>query len=312
MSIHYLCALVLLLGATADASEPDRIHPTVADTSRATPGLVHFLNSYFAAKNTHDVSATMAHVAEQGFAGFKDATLGGPMRSYADIYALFRQLMPKWPATARSYPTWILGDERSALIAFTDTPEMFGGEIRTLTAVDMTHGKIVRWIDYWDGRAFGTERLSHMRAAAADFPKTFNEDIVGENASKTMRTVVAKLHAALSSGDASAVAQLLSYDAVYEDMALRAQILGKLAIERYLARILPDAPYGTGSRLRHVLGSDAGGGFEWFPNPTSHVRAGITAVVLDQRGLVNRLTTVYDSSLLTDGEMSSLVSKAVE
>src|SRR3984957_2754694 len=45
-------------------------------------------------------------------------------------------------------------DTHSALVAFTDTPELFGAEIRILAAIDFKDGKVVRWIDYWDGRSF--------------------------------------------------------------------------------------------------------------------------------------------------------------
>jgi hypothetical protein len=49
--------------------------------------------------------------------------------------------MPKWPPTGLSYPTRISGDFHSALIALTDTPQLFGGEIRILAAVDFKDGK---------------------------------------------------------------------------------------------------------------------------------------------------------------------------
>jgi hypothetical protein len=29
-----------------------------------------------------------------------------------------------------------------------DTPELFGGELRILAAVDFADGKIIRWVDY--------------------------------------------------------------------------------------------------------------------------------------------------------------------
>jgi hypothetical protein len=41
---------------------------------------------------------------------------------------IFEQYMPKWPPTGLSYPNRISGDMRSALVAFTDTPELFGGK----------------------------------------------------------------------------------------------------------------------------------------------------------------------------------------
>src|SRR5439155_3425564 len=83
-----------------------------------------------------------------------DATLGWPCYTYDALKDAFVRYMPKWPPSGLSYPTLVLGDEHSALVAFTDTPELFGGEIRILAAIDIMDGKIIRWIDYWDGRHF--------------------------------------------------------------------------------------------------------------------------------------------------------------
>jgi len=52
--------------------------------------------------------------------------------------------MPKSPQSGLSYPTRILGDTRSALAAFTDMPELFGGELRILGAADFADGKVDR------------------------------------------------------------------------------------------------------------------------------------------------------------------------
>jgi hypothetical protein len=43
---------------------------------------------------------------------------------------IFEQFMPKWPPTGLSHPTRVSGDMHPAVVAFTDTPELFGGEIR--------------------------------------------------------------------------------------------------------------------------------------------------------------------------------------
>ncbi len=88
-----------------------------------------------------------------------DAILGWPFYNHADLKAVLKQFMPKWPDTAKSYPTRVLGDMNSAVIEFTDTPELFGGEGRVYAAIDFKDGKIVRQVDYWDGRNFGVVSL---------------------------------------------------------------------------------------------------------------------------------------------------------
>lgn len=90
---------------------------------------------------------------------------------------------------------------------------------------------------------------------------------------------------------------MMSYDAVYEDMALRSQILGRSSIAAYLARVAPRAPFGAGARLRHV-GGDQGGGFEWIGGQGMKNVIGITALELDSQGRVSRVTTSYDSRQL--------------
>jgi ketosteroid isomerase-like protein len=181
-----------------------------------------------------------------------------------DVYV---EYMPKWPATGLSYPTRILGDERSALVAFTDTPELFGAEIRSLAAIDIRDGKIVRWVDYWDGRHFGAELAAKIRTPSDKFPTDFKEatfPAMLRQRSAQRRTSCSRPSRAT---DAKTAAALFSSDAVYEDMTLRTQILGRLAIERYLRRALDKLPAGTGSSMLHVVGGDMGGGFEWRTAP---------------------------------------------
>ena len=143
-----------------------------------------------------------------------------------DIFELY---MPKWPPTGLSYPTRISGDIHSALIAFTDTPELFGGEIRILAAVDFKDGKAVRWIDYWDGRSFGAETAAKMRTPPDKFPTNFDYDVASEGASTKIKDMSQKLASAFASGDAIAAAALFTNDAVYLDRALRVRILGNQA-----------------------------------------------------------------------------------
>jgi hypothetical protein len=219
--------------------------------------------------------------------------------------------MPKWPPSGLSYPTRIIGDTHSALVAFTDTPELFGGEIRILAAVDFKDGKVVRWIDYWDGRSFGTEAAAKIRTPADKFPTNFDYDVASEGAAPQIKDVAQKLSAAFAAADAEAAAALFSSDAVYEDRALRARVLGKLAITKYLHRLLAKAPYGSGSKLAHVVGSDQGGGYEWT-NAANAVKRGIIAIDLDHTGKIARLEATWDNGVMSDADMQTLVQLSME
>ncbi len=90
------------------------------------------------------------------------------------------------------------------------------------------------------------------------------------------------------------------------------QILGRLAIQRYLTRALPKVPCGPGARLAHVVGSDLGGGYEWQAAPGFPQRRGNTALELDKAGQITRLTVVYDSSLFSDADYRALVALSGE
>jgi hypothetical protein len=118
--------------------------------------------------------------------------------------------MLKWPPSGLSYPTLILGDEHSALVAFTDTPELFGGEIRALAAIDMKDGKVIRWIDYWDSRHFGAELATKLRTPADKFPTDFKESTAPDNAAPAIRAVAGKLQAAFADNDAKGAAAFLA------------------------------------------------------------------------------------------------------
>ncbi|HEU0200726.1 MAG TPA: hypothetical protein VFR86_09845 [Burkholderiaceae bacterium] len=287
--------------------------PEIVDVTHATKKSAAFFRSFFMAKSRHDVDATMNHFSKSTLT-YIDATLGWPFYTHEALKDVFVQYMPKWPATGLSYPTRILGDERSALVAFTDTPELFGAEIRILAAIDIKDGKVVRWVDYWDGRHFGAEPAAKMRTPFDKFPTDFKEATVPGNASPRIRAAANKLHAAFAANDAKAAAALLSNDAVYEDMTLHTQILGRLAIERYLSRALDTLPAGAGSSMLHVVGGDMGGGFEWQTAPAyrTTVRRGITAIALDPEGKVSRLTTVWDGATLPLDEVKALVALSIE
>jgi hypothetical protein len=99
-------------------------------------------------------------------------------------------------------------------------------------------------------------------------------------------------------------------DVVFEDMSLRTQVIGRIEATAYLGRILAVVPYGRSSRLRHVVGSSSGGGFEWTAGPTGGALVGITALELDSEGLITRITSVYDSRQLEPERKAALIGAA--
>ncbi len=312
-----LLVTVIVIGALsvnlAGAQQHKPLFPEVVDATHATERATALFHSFFTAKSRHDVEATMEHFSHPMLT-YIDATLGWAFYTHEAFREVFAQYMPNWPPSGLSYPTRILGDENSALVAFTDTPELFGSEIRILAAIDMKDGKIVRWIDYWDGRHFGAELAAKMRTPADKFPSDFKEGTATDNASPRIHEIAGKLHAALASNDVASAAALFSYDAIYEDMTLRTQVLGRLAIERYLGRVLTKLPAGVGSSLLHVVGGDMGGGYEWQAAPTyrTTVRRGITAIALDQEGKITRVTSVWDGAMVPDADIQGLMTLSID
>ncbi len=304
-----IVAAALTLVATAGL-RAETLYPEVADTSHATPQAAAFFKSYFTAKSEHKPAPTTDHFSEAHLT-YIDAALGWPFYNKKGMTEIFEQFMPKWPPTGLSYPTRISGDMHSAVVAFTDTPELFGGEIRILAAIDLKDGKVVRWIDYWDGRSFGAEMAAKMRTPPDKFPTNFDYDVASEGASAKIKDVSQKLAAAFASGNAAAADALFSNDAVYLDRALRVRILGKQAIGKYLGRVLATAPYGKGSKLMHVVGSDQGGGFEWT-NDASAVKRGVVAIDLNSTGQIERLDTTWDNGVMSDADLQALVLLSIE
>jgi hypothetical protein len=181
----FAAAALTLLVAASPHAEP--LYPEVINTSHATPQVAAFFKSYFTAKSEHKPVPTTEHFSEAHLT-YIDAALGWPFYSKKSMTDLFEAYMPKWPPAGLSYPTRISGDTHSAVVAFTDTPELFGGEIRILAAIDFKDGKIVRWIDYWDGRSFGTALAAKMRTPPDKFPTNFDYDVASEGASAKIRT----------------------------------------------------------------------------------------------------------------------------
>jgi hypothetical protein len=281
-------------------------YPDITDTSHATPEAVKVLKAFFVAKSEHKPADLMSHFATEGVL-YIDASSGNSWPSWDALNGIFTNLMPKMKPEALSYPLRILGDGRSALVYFEDTPELFGKELRILGAVSFDdQGRIIRWMDYWDGRS-----SDRKTAISASYPTDFHDDV--GNATGRIANKVETLQAAFSAGDARGAAIQFSNDAVFEDMALHTQILGRLAIERYLSRALGKVPYsGATASVAHVVGGDLGGGYEWHAAQNFPQRRGNTAIELDKQGRISRLTVVYDSGLFTDAAYRQLVGLAAE
>ena len=298
-------AALVAFGLSFGAALGQVAYPDVADVSHATPQVAASLRKFFVAKSAHRAAEMMTHFSKDGVL-YIDATSGGIWPSWESLDKIFSTMMPKAKPEALSYPVRIYGDRKSALVAFTDTPELFGRELRVLGSVSFDDkGKIIRWMDYWDGRSAPAKNVIGPK-----YPTDFHDNV--GNATGRIADTANRLEAAFAAGDAKAAAAMFSNDAVYEDMAAKAQILGRLAITRYLTRALPKVPYGPGAKLVHVVGSDLGGGYEWQAASGFPQRRGNTALELDRQGQITRLTVVYDSSLFPDADYRALVALSAE
>jgi hypothetical protein len=300
-----LAGIGAVLIAGAGAAWAAEAYPDVADVSHASPAAVAAFKAFFTAKSVHKPAELLTHFSKTGVL-YIDVTSGGIWPTWDSLDKIFTPFLPKAPPAALSYPVRIYGDGRSALVAFTDTPELFGRELRIMGAVSFDDkGHIIRWMDYWDGRSSGVKNT-----IGPAYPTDFHDDV--GNATGRIAETARKLQQSFAAGDAAGAAAMFSNDAVYEDMALHGQILGRLAIQRYLARALPKVPYGAGAAVAHVVGADMGGGYEWRAGPGFPLRRGNTALALDSQGRITRLTVVYDSSLFADADYKSLVALSGE
>jgi hypothetical protein len=281
-------------------------YPDITDTSHATPEAVKVLKAFFVAKSEHKPADLMSHFSTENVL-YIDASSGNSWPSWDALNQIFTTLMPDMKPEALSYPIRILGDKNSALVYFEDTPELFGKELRILGAVSFDDkGQIIRWMDYWDGRS-----SQRKTAISATYPTDFHDDIGG--AEGRIVDKVTALQGAFSARDAGGAAFQFSNDAVFEDMALHTQVLGRLQIERYLSRVLGKVPYsGASASVAHVVGGDLGGGYEWHAAEGFPQKRGNTAIELDKQGRISRLTVVYDAGLFTDATYRQLVQLAAE
>jgi hypothetical protein len=266
------------------------------------------LERFFEIKTSCDVDGTMSYFAPD-LATYTDATLGWNLDSFQALRDVFTQYMPGWGPPARSYATGILSNEVSALVHMVDSPELFGGELRILAAVDWRDGKIIRWVDYWDAAAFPDELYSQFRTPDAEFPRDLKDAEIPTQAAPKIVAAATAIQNAFSTCDASAVADLLHTDVVLVDMSLRAQLIGRIETARYLDRVLAHVPYGRSSALRHVVGGATGGGFEWTAGSEHGNLVGISALELDADGLITKVTSVYDSRQISPAHRATLAGR---
>jgi ketosteroid isomerase-like protein len=278
-------------------------------SARLTAPLALTLERFFETKTSRDVDGTMSYFAPD-LVTYTDATLGWELDGFEALRDLFAQYMPGWAPPARSYSTGILSNDVSALIHMVDTPELFGGELRILAAVDFRNGKIVRWVDYWDACWYPDDLYVQFRTPDAQFPRSIKEAEVPTQAAPELVTAASRLQHAFAAGDALGASGLLHTDVVLTDMSLRAQLIGRIETARYLDGVLTEVPYGRSSDLRHIVGGSAGGGFEWTAGSQNDGLMGITAIELDTDGLITAVTSVYDSRQLSPTRRAALAGAA--
>jgi hypothetical protein len=300
-------ALMIAAGTPAFAGSA---YPEIADTSHAEAGVAAKLDAYFTAKTQHSVDRTMSYFSPN-LLTYTDATFGWPLDGFSSVKAIFDKYMPGWPPTGLSYPVRVLGGPDSALVEFIDTKELFGGELRIFGAVDFTEGKIIRWVDYWDGDTYPLDGYRQLRTTDDKFPTDYKEAAAGEHATAKIRSIANSLDDALSTDDVKKAADLFTYEAVFEDRTARIKIVGKAAIERFLTRALDKAPYGIGSRRRHIVGGDEGGGFEWIGRSNGAL-SGITSIELNADGKITNLSEMYDGRMVPADALRALVLTSLE
>ena len=277
----------------------------------ATPAEVQRLfASFLAAKSAANVDETMAFFSRR-YITYWDATAGFDFPDWAALRAVFEHYMPMWGPAAHSYGTGLLGDNTGAALFFTNTPEEFGHEIRGISVVDIRDRKFVRWIDYWDGRHYGIAALKGFRSPPSKFPHDFGWSKPGEHASGRPKRTVSELAGSLARGDYQRAVKLFDENGILEDLTLHTAVAGPQSIAGYLKRAVSGLPYGAGARVRHIVGGNAGGAYEWT-NSRGPVPRGVSALELNAKGRIVRLSSIWDGSLVDARWLTQRMAKTIE
>ena len=126
---------------------------------------------FFTAKSEHNLTALMSYFSAANTI-YIDACLGISLPSWKAVDSTFASAFASAPASAISYPLRIVGDTASAAVELVDTPDFFvPQELRALSSVtfDSNH-KIIRWVDYWDGRS-----ALIQNAITSSYPTAFSD-----------------------------------------------------------------------------------------------------------------------------------------
>ena len=168
---------------------PIETFPTIVDARHANTEAVDLFQRFFATKSRHDSDATMAFISRD-LSVYADATLGWELHGYDALKEVWAQYMPTW-GEGRSYPTRMLGEVNggtgSVMVEFTDTPELFGADMRVLGAVDVVDGKITRWVDYWDSATYDGTRFAQIKRPPVDPPLALRSTPAANQCADTRR-----------------------------------------------------------------------------------------------------------------------------
>jgi hypothetical protein len=303
-------ALTALGGAAAAAAAPVPFPDLPLDATHATPELARLAVASFQQKAARSVDGFMSFYSQRQMT-YTDAIFGGQWRSWPAFRAFIADSMARWPPTIQTYPLKVIGDTRSGVVFFYNSSQLFGHELRVISAWDFRDRKIDRQVDYWDGRHFTIAATQQLQALTAQFPTEFGENEVPEQASPVLQQVTAALSSALAAGDAAAAAALFTTDATFEDLTLHTTMVGQQAIGGVLDRAAAMLPYGPGTSVRHVVGTAQGGAYEW-KNPGAVVPNGIIALELDTQARISGLTTIWDGSLVSDQALTTTLQATIE
>jgi hypothetical protein len=156
---------------------------------------------------------------------YADVTPGWELAGFTALRDTWAQYMPSW-GSGLSYPLQVLGDiiggNGSAMVLFTDTPELFGAEMRVCASVDVSGGRITRWADCWDSVNYEADVYRALKLAEPDVPLALRSEpaIAADRISRVSES----LAAAVSAGDAEAAAGLFTYDATFDDRGARIRV----------------------------------------------------------------------------------------
>jgi hypothetical protein len=280
------------------------------DTSHATAAVARFFSSFFRAKSKANVDETMSYFSRAKLT-YIDATLGLAKYDGQSLHDQFAEFMPHWPTGSASYPSRIMGDASSAVVFFTTAGPFGPSEIRTVGVVNFEAGKVVRWVDYWDGRHFGVANLNALKVPNSQFPTNLEEDTAGEAKSELLEEVAHGLAGALHERDYVKAVSYFAPDAVLTDHPSHLAVTGTKSIGSFLSQAGGLLPFvGPGTAVRHVVGSSAGGALEWTAEGV--VPRGVNTIELDAWGNSNRLDAMWDGALADNDTLVGLASSAIE